>query len=411
MKKWFFFCSINLICLFSCSRETLTPSDHEARSSSKVTPSRPFQYDYQSNVAGSLHELSNGLIVEKYDSIYVLGGDMLFYEEDLWRVEQFFTEKNTARAGVSPDATEYWPGRRIPYEYASGFTAPYQYYAEQAMADISSMCGVIFTPAQAGDAHRIVFTPSNSNNSHVGMASQRTQPINLVLPNTLSSSFTSTITHELLHALGFYHEQSRPDRDHSIVVNYANIRPGKRHNFDKYSAALCVGPFDFNSIMLYPSIITDTRFVYDTNIPVMTTVDGFIFGRGAYLSYYDIAGLKSIYGPPYHKIHTERETVQDYFDHALDVYEEHAVTTIVFYADEACTIPAQTSFPRVIRLQVTQQYANINHQVETNSWYESITIPAGTSFFLVDDRYNCWIEEWGSPANVDFRDYSIVNHH
>ena len=35
-----------------------------------------------------------------------------------------------------------------------------------------------------------------------------------------------TVMHELLHTLGFYHEQSRADRDHYIIVHYDNIKKG-----------------------------------------------------------------------------------------------------------------------------------------------------------------------------------------
>ena len=65
-----------------------------------------------------------------------------------------------------------------------------------------------------------------------------------------------TIVHELGHVIGFWHEQSRPDRDQYIEVIRDNILPGFESNFEKKEEdevdSLGVG-YDYNSIMHYDS--------------------------------------------------------------------------------------------------------------------------------------------------------------
>ena len=45
-------------------------------------------------------------------------------------------------------------------------------------------------------------------------------------------SFMNVIQHEIMHAIGFYHEHNRPDRDNFITVVEANVLVGKENNFD-----------------------------------------------------------------------------------------------------------------------------------------------------------------------------------
>lgn len=61
-----------------------------------------------------------------------------------------------------------------------------------------------------------------------------------------------TVVHEFMHALGFWHEQSRSDRDNKVDVNWNNIKTGKSGNFNKYSNSDSMGhPYDYGSIMHY----------------------------------------------------------------------------------------------------------------------------------------------------------------
>ncbi|XP_077348744.1 meprin A subunit beta-like [Lithobates pipiens] len=63
-----------------------------------------------------------------------------------------------------------------------------------------------------------------------------------------------TVQHELLHVLGFYHEQSRSDRNDYITIAWANIQSGKLSNFNLYDSSKSTFldvPYDYTSLMHY----------------------------------------------------------------------------------------------------------------------------------------------------------------
>uniref|UniRef100_A0A0N5BRL8 Zinc metalloproteinase n=1 Tax=Strongyloides papillosus TaxID=174720 RepID=A0A0N5BRL8_STREA len=62
------------------------------------------------------------------------------------------------------------------------------------------------------------------------------------------------IQHEVSHALGLFHEQSRPDRDNYLDIALQNVAPNQRHNYDKSSIAETETfgiPYDYGSHMQY----------------------------------------------------------------------------------------------------------------------------------------------------------------
>ena len=61
------------------------------------------------------------------------------------------------------------------------------------------------------------------------------------------------ITHELLHAAGLWHEQSRSDRDLYVKINFNNIIPDERYNFEKEDGLFSkdIGEYNFSSLMHY----------------------------------------------------------------------------------------------------------------------------------------------------------------
>nr|BBB36258.1 low choriolytic enzyme [Dicentrarchus labrax] len=75
------------------------------------------------------------------------------------------------------------------------------------------------------------------------------------------------IQHELLHALGFYHEHTRSDRDQHIRINWENVNEYFIYNFKKMDTDNLNTPYDYSSIMHYGRTAFG-KFRSETIIPI-----------------------------------------------------------------------------------------------------------------------------------------------
>ncbi|MBN3307236.1 MEP1B protein, partial [Amia calva] len=102
------------------------------------------------------------------------------------------------------------------------------------------------------------------------------------------------IEHELLHALGFWHEHTRADRDDYVTIMWDQIMPGEEHNFDKYSNSDALNvSYDFTSVMHY-----DKNAFSTGNLPTIVTKDPQftnVIGQRLDLSERDILKLNKLY--------------------------------------------------------------------------------------------------------------------
>jgi hypothetical protein len=149
-----------------------------------------------------------------------------------------------AIATESVFATNLWPNGVVYYEFGTNVDPNNQALMLAAMAVWEAVANVQFT-VRSGQPNFILIWNSTVNNSEVGMKGT------IQIVNIASWGSNVTMVHELGHALGFWHEQSRSDRNTYVTIEWNRITDGNDHNFIIHGEADVYGPYDFNSVMHY----------------------------------------------------------------------------------------------------------------------------------------------------------------
>eukprot|EP00441_Pelagodinium_beii_P013714 CAMPEP_0197661992 /NCGR_PEP_ID=MMETSP1338-20131121/51794_1 /TAXON_ID=43686 ORGANISM="Pelagodinium beii, Strain RCC1491" /NCGR_SAMPLE_ID=MMETSP1338 /ASSEMBLY_ACC=CAM_ASM_000754 /LENGTH=568 /DNA_ID=CAMNT_0043239657 /DNA_START=83 /DNA_END=1785 /DNA_ORIENTATION=- len=173
---------------------------------------------------------------------------------------QLFLElEEKARSGQTPSygAGKPWSGATMSYCFDTNIKAAAKEAVALGMAQISKAvpCMKFIDVGYKGGGKcnsgpAVYITSENTGCwSYVGEISfWQSQQLNLQSPGCDS---VGTAIHEILHALGMAHEQSRPDRETYVSVNYGNINANGAGQFDIDSKADKERPYDILSVMHY----------------------------------------------------------------------------------------------------------------------------------------------------------------
>jgi len=189
-----------------------------------------------------------------------------------------------------------WPENTVVYIIDPEFDADQKAKLLAAWEEITQYTCIQFRERTDTETNHVFVRKREDGagcSSSVGHLGQSQQFINL---EASCVDRHGTLIHEMIHTIGFYHEQSRPDRDDYITVQYENVESGKEHNFNKYSYSEVTTldvKYDYGSIMHY------SAFGFSNNgEPTIVAKENtnLTMGQRVEMSSSDILKIQKLYG-------------------------------------------------------------------------------------------------------------------
>jgi Astacin (Peptidase family M12A) len=181
-----------------------------------------------------------------------------------------------------------WPNCQIPYEIDPAL--PNQQRVTDAIAHWEANTAFRFPHRTAPNAAQypnyVRFTDAGGCWSQVGMQGGQ-QTISLGAGCSAGNAI-----HEIGHAVGLWHEQSREDRDLFVTIHWEHIQDGMAAQFNQHiSDGDDIGAYDYGSIMHYPR----NAFSRDGQDTITPNDPNAQIGQRNGLSPGDLAAVRTMY--------------------------------------------------------------------------------------------------------------------
>lgn len=224
------------------------------------------------------------------DGLAIVEGDIIIGTAEEARardVSRLVSDPEGMQRSVGRSGAEFrWPNGRVPYEIDSAVPNPSR--ITDAIAHWQSKTPLQIVP-RAGEADYVRFVNGAGCSSWVGRQGGRQD---IVLGSACS---VGNAVHELGHAIGLWHEQSREDRNSFVQINFQNIETGKESNFtQQINDGDDLGAYDYGSMMHYgPTAFSKNG--QPTIVAIQPIPAGVVMGQRVALSNGDVAGVKLMY--------------------------------------------------------------------------------------------------------------------
>ncbi|XP_030238662.1 seminal metalloprotease 1-like [Drosophila navojoa] len=189
--------------------------------------------------------------------------------------------------------TYRWPNGTVYYYFNSDIDQEQRNLIQQAFRTIESVSCVVFKEATRDQPGYL-----NITSDKVGCFAEvgylgRPQELNLMKNDCFSLGI---IVHEVLHSLGFHHQQCTWNRDEYVRIHLENVKKGLEYNFHKYNKDTVDNfgeEYDYGSIMHYKS----NAFSKNDKPTIVPLIKGYekLIGTRLQLSLTDIRKLNAMY--------------------------------------------------------------------------------------------------------------------